>query len=72
MKTNVTLATPPRSRSPQGVDSVLRINIALMPDERAELIRRAAAEQRTFSSMARVFILRGMQADLSSTTSGDQ
>lgn len=63
MKASLAPVTAPRSRSPQGVDSVLRINIALMPEERAELLRRAAAEERTFSSMARVFILRGMAAD---------
>lgn len=63
MKTSATPTTAPRSRSPKGVDSVLRINIALMPDERTELLRRAAKEERTIAAMARVFLLRGMQAD---------
>lgn len=63
MKTSNTLKAAPRSRSPKGVDSVLRINIALMPEERVELLRHAAQEERTIAAMARVFLLRGMQAD---------
>lgn len=53
----------PLCRSPNGVDSVGRISLALMPDEREELIRRAAEDGRTVSAMARVYMVRGMKAD---------
>lgn len=65
MKTPNTSTAAPRSRAPHGVDSVLRINIALMPEERAELLRRAAQDGRTIAAMARVLILRGMESDKS-------
>lgn len=52
----------PRSRAPKGVDLLRRVNIALMPDERDALQRRAAADGRTDAAMARIYLLRGMQA----------
>lgn len=63
MKTATTPTATPRSRCPKGVDSVLRINISLMPEERGELLLRATQDGRTYSAMARIFLLRGMQAD---------
>ena len=54
---------PPRCRSPNGVDSVLRVSVALMPDEREILLKKAAMDGRTTSAMARVYMVRGMQAD---------
>lgn len=65
MKTNSVSGkkTPPRCRAPNGVDSIGRISLALMPDERDELCRRAAMDGRTVSAMARVYMIRGMQDD---------
>ncbi|BBE51158.1 hypothetical protein OYT1_ch1611 [Ferriphaselus amnicola] len=59
------------SRVPNYGGSNARILISLKPEEREALIRQAALEQRTFSSMARMFILRGMKSDIPSTDSGD-
>lgn len=53
----------PRTRSPAGCDRLHRVNVALMPDERDELIRLAALDNRTYSAMARIYLIRGMQAD---------
>lgn len=53
----------PVCRSPNGVDSVLRISLALMPSEREELIKRAAEDGRTISAMARMYMVRGMKTD---------
>jgi len=54
---------PPRCRAPNGVDSVLRVSVALMPDEREILLDKAAKDGRTVSAMARVYMVRGMQTD---------
>lgn len=65
MKTAIspTQTRVPRNRAPKGVDSIHRINVALMPAERAELQRRAAADGRTDGAMARIYLVRAMQAD---------
>jgi hypothetical protein len=65
MKTAAQLTTKkaPKCRAPNGVNSIDRISVALMPDERAELIKRAAEDGRTNSAMARVYMVRGMKAD---------
>ena len=49
-------------RAPNGVDSKRRLRVALMPSKREELERRAVAEGRSISSLARVYLLRGMSA----------
>lgn len=53
----------PRCRAPNGVNSIDRVSLALMQEEREELIRRAAEDGRTISAMARVYMVRGMKAD---------
>lgn len=53
-------APMPRSRAPKGAGGAGRFNIALLPNERAELQRLADAEGRTMSAMARVLVLRGL------------
>lgn len=65
MKTSTSPAEThiPRNRAPKGVDSVHRIQVALMPNERAELQRRAAVDGRTDGAMARIYLIRAMQAD---------
>ena len=50
----------PRHRAPNGTGEVGRINLPLLPEERAELEVMAAADGRTLSAMARVLTLRGM------------
>lgn len=60
---STTTASIPRNRAPKGVDIIRRINVALMPAERAELQRRAAADGRTDGAMARIYLIRAMQAD---------
>lgn len=52
-----------RSRSPNGIGSSNRVNIALYADERREVERLASLDNRSASSMARIFMLRGMAAD---------
>lgn len=52
-----------RNRSPNGVGSEKRVNIALYPEERAEVERLAVLDNRSTSAMARLFILRGMTTD---------
>lgn len=52
----------PRNRAPQGTVAK-RLLVALLPDEREELDRLADLDNRTHSAMARIFLLRGMQAD---------
>lgn len=54
---------PPRCRAPNGVNSIDRVSLALMQNEREELIKRAAEDGRTISAMARVYMVRGMKAD---------
>jgi hypothetical protein len=49
-------------RAPNGVDSKRRLRVALMPSEREELERRALAEGRSISALARLYLLRGMSA----------
>ncbi len=53
-----TTAHAPRSRTPKGTGEAGRINLSLLPVERAELQRRADADGRTLSAMARVLVLR--------------
>lgn len=57
--TNATAHTP-RSRAPKGAGGAGRFNIALLPNERAELQRLADKDGRTMSAMARVLVLRGL------------
>lgn len=54
---------PPKCRSPNGVNSADRVSVALMQNERTELLRRADEDGRTASAMARVYMVRGMKAD---------
>lgn len=65
MSSNANQARPgiPRTRAPAGCDRLNRVIVSLMPDERTELIRLAALDNRTYSAMARIYLLRGMQAD---------
>lgn len=58
----------PRNRAPKGVDSLHRIQVALMPNERAELQRRAATDGRTDAAMARIYLIRAMATDPSFPT----
>lgn len=48
-----------RSRTPKGTGQAGRINLSLLPEERAKLQRLADADCRTLSAMARVLVLRG-------------
>lgn len=52
----------PRRRAPNGVVTQSRLRMALRPDELEELERRAEADGRTLSAMARIFMVRGMVA----------
>lgn len=61
--TNPIRKGPPKHRAPKGVDSLRRVNLPLMPEERAELERRATLDGRTCSAMARIYVIRGMAAD---------
>lgn len=52
-----------KRRNPAGSYSDRRLGITITPEERAELVRRAMLDNRTFSAMARVYMLQGMKAD---------
>lgn len=52
-----------KRRNPPGSYSDRRLGITITPEERAELTRRAKLDNRTFSAMARVYMLQGMKAD---------
>ncbi len=52
-----------RSRAPQGAGRGFRTFIALLPQERAELERLAELDNRTWSAMGRIFLVRGMKTD---------
>lgn len=41
----------------------MRISLALMPEEKLELHKRAILENRTYSAMARLYMIEGMKAD---------
>lgn len=51
-----------RSRAPKGVLGS-RTFIALLPHERAELERLAGLDNRTWSAMGRIYLIRGMKQD---------
>lgn len=53
----------PRSRAPTGVDVTRRIVVSLMPAERAAFDLLSQREARTGSSMARVLLLKAIEAD---------
>lgn len=53
----------PRSKTPNGVDVARRIVVALMPAEREAFDELARRESRTSSSMARLLMLRAIEAD---------
>lgn len=52
-----------RKRAPKGVGAAMRISLALMPEEKLELHKRAVLENRTYSAMARIYMIEGMKAD---------
>ena len=52
-----------KRRNPTGSYSDRRLGITITPEERAELMRRAGLDNRTFSAMARNYMIRGMKAD---------
>jgi len=53
----------PLARAPNGIDP-RRIRVALQPRERALLERCAKLTGRTLSAQARIFMLRGMRAEM--------
>lgn len=53
----------PRSRAPRGVDVSRRIVVSLMPAEREAFDLLSQREARTGSSMARVLLLKAIEAD---------
>lgn len=55
-------AKAPRSKSPNGVDTLRRIALNLTPEERHRLEAIAAHESRTLSAMSRLLVLAGMKA----------
>lgn len=55
-------AGAPRSRSPNGVDQLRRVNIAFLPDERDLLAEIARLENRTASAAARHLMILGARA----------
>jgi hypothetical protein len=63
MTTHVTEKPTRKSRNPAGNYSDRRLGITITPEERVELIRRAGLDNRTFSAMARVYMIQGMKAD---------
>lgn len=52
-----------RNRAPNGALERQRVFVALLPEERAELIRLAEVYNRTWSAQARIYLLRGMKTD---------
>lgn len=56
------------SRAPQGTGKARRVNLSLLPDEHAELQRRAEADGRTLSGMARLLVLRAFATNQESAT----
>lgn len=63
MTTSVTEKPARKRRNPTGSYSDRRLGITITPEERVELTRRASLDNRTFSAMARVYMLQGMKAD---------
>ncbi len=55
--------TVPRNRAPNGALESQRVFVALLPEERAELIRLADLYNRTWSAQARIYLVRGMKTD---------
>lgn len=53
---------PRGARSPAGVDMSRRVAVAFLPGERERLEKVAAADSRAVSAMARILILRGVEA----------
>lgn len=57
------MTKPLRSKSPTGVDVTRRIVVALMPAEREAFDEMARRDSRTSSAMARLLLLRAIEAD---------
>ncbi|OIT17069.1 hypothetical protein BL243_07830 [Ralstonia solanacearum] len=58
----MSIAKPPVSRSPRGVLSNQRIVTSLLPHEHVVFEAKALEQNRSFSSMARLMIVKGMEA----------
>lgn len=56
-------AKVPVSRVPNGADSKNRVTVSLMPDELERLKKRAKQQNRTDSSLCRLYIVAGMDAE---------
>lgn len=56
-------AKVPVARAPRGVDSENRVSVALMPDELERLKKRAKQQSQTNSSLARLYIVAGLDAE---------
>ncbi len=54
-------AKAPRSKSPNGVDTLRRIALNLTPEERQRLEAIAERESRTLSAMSRLMVLSAMK-----------
>lgn len=63
MQTNAKEKPARKRRNPPGSYSDRRLGITITPEERVELTRRAKLDNRTFSAMARLYMLQGMKAD---------
>lgn len=63
MTTSVTEKPARKRRNPTGSYSDRRLGITITPEERIELVRRAHLDNRTFSAMARNYMIQGMKAD---------
>lgn len=63
MNNTATAKAERKRRNPPGSYSDRRLGITITPEERVELTRRAKLDNRTFSAMARVYMLQGMKAD---------
>lgn len=63
METTTTEKPARKRRNPPGSYSDRRLGITITPEERVELTRRAKLDNRTFSAMARVYMIQGMKAD---------
>lgn len=62
---------PPISRAPRGDVHMRRVLVSLLPEEHEELKRRSYTEGRSASSLARIFLLRGMQLERRGQTADD-
>lgn len=60
---------PKISRAPRGPDRMRRVLVSLLPAEHEDLKRLAVAEGRSASSLARIYLLRGMRAERRHATS---